>query len=148
MSKDLMLVAPCGLYCGVCSTLHEEACHGCGCDADDCFAAKKHRVCTIYQCVRERGLQDCSFCDEVPCTTLIQFTFDPIMKTHLPVLNNLARRQKIGMEAWVKEQQKYWKENPARFDKWISFHGRCKRKRREAPRRSSHSQTRTKYAPE
>lgn len=130
MIKNLNLAAPCGLYCGVCSTFLEGSCHGCGCDLNDCFAAKKHKVCAIYQCVRRKGFQDCSSCNDFPCTELIQFTFDPIMRTHLPVLDNLARRKEIGIEAWIKEQRKYWKENPARFDEWVSFHQECKRKKR------------------
>ena len=83
MSEWLRLAAPCGLYCGVCSTFLEGICHGCGCQAEDCFAAEKHRVCVIYRCVLERGFQDCSSCDDFPCTELIQFAFDPIMRTHL-----------------------------------------------------------------
>jgi hypothetical protein len=57
------------------------------------------------------------------------------MRTHLPVLDNLARRRKIGIEAWIKEQRKYWKENPTKLDEWISFHQECKRKRRKTPKR-------------
>jgi len=132
MSRDWKLAASCGLYCGVCSTFLEGSCHGCGCEANDCFAAKKHEVCTIFKCVREKGFQDCSLCNDLPCTELIQFAFDPIMRTHLPVIDNLARRRKIGIKAWIKEQQKYWKENQTRFDEWILFHQECKRKRKEA----------------
>lgn len=131
MSEGLRLATPCGLYCGVCSTFLEGVCHGCGCQAEDCLAAKKHRVCFIYRCVLEKGFQDCSSCDDFPCTKLIQFAFDPVMRTHLPVLDNLARRRKIGIEAWIKEQQTYWKDNQVKFDEWISFHQECKRKRRQ-----------------
>ena len=131
MSEWLRLAAPCGLYCGVCSTFLEGICHGCGCQAEDCFAAEKHRVCAIHRCVLEKGLQDCSSCDDFPCTQLIQFAFDPIMRTHLLVLDNLARRRKMGIEAWTKEQKTYWKNNQTKFDEWISFHQECRRKRRQ-----------------
>ena len=132
MSERLKLPTPCGLYCGVCSTFLEGTCHGCGCDLKDCLAVKKHKVCAIYKCVREKGFQDCSSCNDFPCTKLIQFTFDPIWRTHLPVLDNLTRRRKIGIDAWIEEQRKYWKENPTKFERWISLHQKCKRKRSKA----------------
>jgi hypothetical protein len=131
MFYSLKLAAPCGLYCGVCSTSLEGVCHGCGCQANDCLAAEKHTVCSIYLCVQERGLQDCSSCEDFPCTKLIQFAFDPVMRTHLPVLYNLARRKKIGIKAWIREQQTYWNENQDKFHEWILFHQECKRKRNE-----------------
>ena len=130
MTESLKIAAPCGLYCGVCSTFLERVCHGCGCGLKDCFAERKHEVCTIYQCVQKKKIGDCSQCDNFPCTDLIQFAYDPIMRTHLPVLENLARRRKIGVEAWTGEQAKYWEENPAMFDEWIAFHQECKRKRK------------------
>lgn len=52
---------------------------------------------------------------DFPCTELIQFVYDPIMKTHLPAINNLGRRRKIGIEAWLKEQEDYWKNNTDKY---------------------------------
>lgn len=126
---DLSLAAPCGLYCGICSTLLDGLCHGCGCLKDDCFAAEKHKICQIYRCTLKRKLKDCGECSDFPCTTLIQFTFDPIMRTHLPVIQNLIRRRKIGVEAWLKEQDEYWRKNPDKFREWIEFHRECKKRR-------------------
>lgn len=123
------LAAVCGLYCGICSNYVDGTCHGCGCQADDCFAGKKHEVCAIYKCAFNKGLNDCSSCEDFPCTELIQFTFDPILRTHLPVLENLRRRKKLGTEKWIKEQEKYWKRNKDRFEEWIKFHRECKAKK-------------------
>jgi len=137
MIEDLRLAAPCGLYCGVCSTLLENSCHGCRCSAEDCFAAEKHKVCSIYCCVEERGLQDCSSCDDFPCTAMIQFAFDPIMRTHQPALENLNRRKRKGIKAWLEEQRTFWEKAPGKFDEWVSFHQKCKRKKRKTLKNSS-----------
>jgi len=122
------LAAPCGLYCGVCSNYVDGMCHGCGCTANDCFAGKKHVICSIYKCTLEKSIEDCSLCRDFPCTKLIQFVYDPIMKTHSPAINNLERRRKIGVEAWLKEQEDYWKNNVDKFKEWIQFHEECKAK--------------------
>jgi hypothetical protein len=123
------LAAPCGLYCGVCSNYVDGTCHGCGCTANDCFAGKKHVICSIYKCTLKKSIQDCSLCGDFPCTELIQFVYDPIMKTHLPAINNLERRRKIGVETWLKEQEDYWKNNANKFKEWIEFHKECKAKK-------------------
>jgi hypothetical protein len=122
------LATPCGLYCGICSEfLLHETCHGCGCDCGQC-AAEPHRAnCYIYRCVIERGLESCAECDDLPCTRIIQFAYDPIWRTHLPVLENLRRIQRIGVEAWLDEQKAYWADR-RRLDRWLQLHKECKAK--------------------
>jgi hypothetical protein len=103
------LAAPCGLYCGVCSDfVLDGVCHGCGCDCGQCAAGPHRRACHIYRCVTERELGSCAECDDFPCTRIIQFAYDPIWRTHLPVLENLRRIRRIGTEAWLDEQEAYW----------------------------------------
>ena len=98
------LAAPCGLYCGNCSEfLLDRTCHGCGCDCGQCAAGPHRRACDIYLCcVAERGLETCAECDDFPCTRLIQFAYDPIWRSHLPVLENLRLIQRIGMRGQVR----------------------------------------------
>jgi len=48
------------------------------------------------------------------------------MRTHLPALSNLIRREKLGVESWVEEQENYWKKNITKFKEWIAFHRECK----------------------
>ncbi|MCR4405542.1 MAG: DUF3795 domain-containing protein [Anaerolineae bacterium] len=124
-----MLAAPCGLYCGSCTELLlDDTCHGCGCECGECAAGPHHNVCAIYHCcVIEKGLETCAGCDDFPCTQLIQFAYDPIWRTHLPVLENLRRIQRIGVEAWLDEQQAYWADRK-RLDRWLQLHRECEAK--------------------
>lgn len=129
------LAAPCGLYCGVCSDLVlDGVCHGCGCDCGQCAAGPHRRACDIYRCcVTERELETCAQCDGFPpvvvlqdncCTRIIQFAYDPIWRTHLPVLENLRRIRRIGVEAWLDEQEAYWADQRRR-DRWLQLHKEC-----------------------
>ncbi|MBN2047181.1 MAG: DUF3795 domain-containing protein [Anaerolineaceae bacterium] len=116
--KDQNFLAPCGLYCGICSDLtvnHE--CKGCGveCGCGECAACWHHAHCRIYQCVRGKGYLTCAECDDLPCTMLIEFAYDPFWRSHLPVIENLRRIRKIGAEAWLAEQAEYWSDDERRL---------------------------------
>ncbi len=121
--------APCGLYCGSCSELLlDKTCHGCVCECGQCAAGPHRTICTIYRCcIIERGLESCAECKDFPCTRLIQFAYDPIWRTHLPVLENLRRIRRIGVETWLDEQETYWTDQ-RRLDRWLQLHKECKAK--------------------
>lgn len=123
--KNLKLyIAPCGLYCGNCADMLSHECHGCNCFCGDCAAAGHHHICEIYQCAKEKELTTCADCDDFPCTTLIQFAYDPIWQTHRVVLENLRRIRKIGLDAWLEEQNEYWSDKET-LKKWVCFHDKC-----------------------
>jgi hypothetical protein len=126
---DTSLAAPCGLYCGACSDLLlDQVCHGCGCGCDQCAAEPHHEVCAIYRCcVLEKGLVACAECEELPCTRVIQFAYDPIWRTHRPIIENLRRMRRIGADAWLTEQAAYWADQ-RRLERWLDLHRECKAK--------------------
>ena len=118
-------IAPCGLYCGNCgSNLVAGECHGCGCTQPDCAAHVHHETCYIYQCATEKGIQTCAACEDFPCTPLIQFAYDPIWRTHLPVLDNLRRIRKIGVDVWLEEQADYWADE-RKLTRWLELYATC-----------------------
>lgn len=109
--KDQHLLAPCGLYCGACSDYSiDNECQGCGsdCSCGNCAVCWHHDHCQVYTCVKAHGFQTCAECPDLPCSTLIGFAYDPIWRSHLPVIENLRRIRKIGAEAWLEEQRSYW----------------------------------------
>jgi hypothetical protein len=55
---------------------------------------------------------------------LIQFAYDPIWRTHLPVLDNLRRIQKIGLDAWLQEQANYWADE-RKLTRWLELYAAC-----------------------
>jgi hypothetical protein len=120
------LVGRCGLYCGICSDyLVTKVCHGCGCDCSSCAAHAHHERCQIYRCAESRGYATCADCEDLPCTRLIQFACDPKWRTHLPVIENLRRIRKIGLESWLTEQAAYWENDERHRRRWIALHRQC-----------------------
>ncbi len=124
---DLMMLAPCGIYCGTCDihvagrdkdvetqtkianwiAEHRNAecrpdqirCGGCWGALADHWAAD----CKILKCVKARKLKLCSSCGEFEsCTTLHTFydggDYEAAKKT-------LERIREVGVEKWVGEME-------------------------------------------
>ena len=56
---------------------------------------------------------------------LIQFAYDPRWWTHLPVIENCRRIQKIGVEDWLAEQEAYWTTDDTGRARWITLYHKC-----------------------
>jgi hypothetical protein len=120
------LAGKCGLYCGICTDYHEaKVCKGCGCDCVGCAAHWHHQDCQIYQCAEGKGYDTCADCEDLPCTMLIQFAYDPRWRTHLPVIENCRRIQKTGVESWLSEQEVYWTTDETGRTRWITLYHKC-----------------------
>jgi hypothetical protein len=128
MNKDLnrnCLAPPCGLYCGICiDNITSKECHGCGCKCGKCIGDWHSNHCAIYECASNKQIESCADCKDFPCTILIQFTNDPIWRTHLVCIENLRRRKKIGTDKWIKEQEEYF-INENNRNKEIQLHQDC-----------------------
>ncbi len=125
------LAPPCGLYCGCCADyVKTKECHGCGCNCGKCAGKFHSENCKINQCAKKRKLDHCGDCSVFPCTMLIQFAYDPIWRTHLPVIENLRHRKKIGTANWLKEQANYWSDK-GKLNAEIRLHDECAKKCRE-----------------
>jgi len=127
------LVAPCGLYCGACSTYvarkrgDEEAldtmakritehlgvmikpeddliCNGCLSSQVAVFC----RRCALRACAIEKKVTYCVQCSDFPCQILTDFNNDG-RPHHSEVLANVRRQQEIGINAWLDEQEKRWR---------------------------------------
>ncbi len=119
INKDLL--APCGLYCGVCGILiadrdgnekfKERLCtvygtrpedlHCKGCLSDDVFGFCK--VCAIKSCVQAKGIEGCHQCDDFPCEHIRKFPM-PVGKRVM--LRAIPEWREMGTEAWVKAEEK------------------------------------------
>ena len=122
--------APCGLYCGICADYRNDICHGCGCDCGKCIGKDHAQGCDIAKCVNGRRLESCADCKEFPCSRLIQFTVDPVWRTHSPCIENLRRQKKIGTKAWIREQEAFWQDDKRRRA-WNWLGSECERRMEE-----------------
>jgi hypothetical protein len=118
MNTDLL--APCGLYCGVCGvyiasrdnneklkekfaraygvTQEEIACRGCMSDETFVYC----RVCGIRTCSLEKNLEGCHQCDGFPCKLIDDF---PVPVGKKVILRATPARKELGTEKWVKEEE-------------------------------------------
>ncbi len=115
------LLAPCGLYCGVCgvyyahrdnnekfkerlctvygTTPEEIKCEGCLSDVVFKFCL----TCPIKTCVLERNYEGCHQCEEFPCKYIDNF---PLPVGKKVILRAIPQWREWGTEKWVEEEEK------------------------------------------
>jgi predicted RNA-binding Zn-ribbon protein involved in translation (DUF1610 family) len=113
------LLAPCGLYCGVCGiylahregnhkfkerlaqfyqrTPEEMACRGCLSEERYVYC----RTCAVRDCATEKGLQGCHQCQDFPCDLVRGLR--PIAQR--VVLRTIPAWRELGTEKFVEEEK-------------------------------------------
>lgn len=61
--------------------------------------------CKMMLCARKNGLQHCFECEKSPCTRVNKFSLNGISH-HKRTVQNLKRMKEIGIESWIKEQER------------------------------------------
>ncbi len=115
------LVAPCGLYCGVCGiycatvsadqplkeklakaygdTSDKINCRGCLSDSVYWYCA----VCAIKSCTKEKRYSGCHQCDSFPCDKISNF---PVPEGKKNILRAIPIWRELGTEAFIKGEEK------------------------------------------
>ena len=133
--NPLRLVTYCGLYCGLCAhrsripkraKLLQEALHEEGMDSwyqysqsmkdtfppfwkfletlvkmdCTCRTGGGPPNCKIRECAKKREVDTCPLCSEYPCNLI-----ESLAEHYVMVIQDGKRLKKIGLKAWVKEQE-------------------------------------------
>jgi len=126
------LLAPCGLYCGVCAiymahkdnnvkfkeaiarsnvykafvnTIDDVKCSGCQSeDINEIFGYC--RKCKIRDCVQEKGFEACHECKDVPCKWLKKF---PIPVGRKVIMRALPYWKENGTQKWIEYEENRYK---------------------------------------
>ena len=115
------LVAPCGLYCGVCGVyiahvndnikfkerlttvynvpIEEIACEGCLSERPFVFC----HTCLIKSCTEGKGIEGCHQCADFPCQFIEDFPLEVGKKV---ILRAIPTWRKLGTERWIEEEEK------------------------------------------
>ena len=119
INKDLL--APCGLYCGVCGVLiahkgndqkfKEKLSTVYGCSPDDiacngCLSGETFmycKTCPIKSCTRDKNYEACHQCSDFPCKLIEGF---PIPVGKKVILRAIPAWRQLGTERWVEEEEK------------------------------------------
>ena len=141
----LELVTYCGLYCGLCAqrgriphqayalreSMVKEGYESWGkelpgfngfwsflidlCEPDKacsgCRQGGGPPFCSIRKCARERQVDICVSCEEYPCKRVLR-----IAKGYPTLIADGKRRQEVGIEAWIQEQEERAKTGFAYVD--------------------------------
>ncbi len=114
------LVAPCGLYCGVCGvyvassqgdeklkakmagaygvTVDQVQCGGCMSD----YLFVYCQSCGIRSCAGEKGYEGCHQCGDFACDLIEAF---PVPEGKRVILQEVPRWREMGTEAWVADME-------------------------------------------
>lgn len=121
MNVDRQLLAPCGLYCGVCNiriaykdnnekfkekisvayglTPDKIRCNGCF--SNDVF--ELCQLCPIKSCTKQKNIDGCHLCDEFPCQHVENF---PVPVAKKVMMRSVPLRRELGAEKWVEAEEK------------------------------------------
>ena len=123
INKDLL--APCGLYCGVCAvymahrdnnqkfkeklvkvyqpltkSIEDVQCEGC---LSEGTVFGYCQTCPIKSCVKDKELEGCFQCEEWPCKMIKRF---PVPIGKKVIMRAIPQWKDLGTEKWVKEEEK------------------------------------------
>lgn len=114
------LLAPCGLYCGVCGVymasrdnnepLKEKLAGAYGVTPDQiacngCLSAQRFvycQTCGIRTCAMENNHEGCHQCDTFPCNLIDAF---PVPVGKKVILRSVPARKKLGTQIWAKQEE-------------------------------------------
>lgn len=113
--EELSLVAPCGMNCGVCKRYLATArglapkkglprCIGCRPGNKKCGFIKGS--CEL---LRENRIKFCFECKDFPCEKLERLNHRYTSKYNASLIDNLLEIKKIGLDIWLKREEKKWK---------------------------------------
>jgi hypothetical protein len=105
-----MLIAPCGMNCGICMAHLREKNHCPGCRGSDVGKAASCVNCKIKNCkvLKEKKANFCFECKQIPCERLNHLDKRYRTKYNMSMLENLENIKKIGIRKFVRNEKIRW----------------------------------------
>ncbi len=110
LNKNL-LIAPCGMNCGICITYLREKNRCPGCRGVSKDLSDYCRKCIIRNCdiIKSNNWKYCSDkCDKYPCQRLRNLDKRYRTKYHMSMIENLNNIKQFGIRIFVKNEIKRW----------------------------------------
>jgi hypothetical protein len=108
--NGILLIAPCGMNCGLCMAYQRERNKCAGCRIIDRNKPKTRINCKIKICSHHKDKNAfCFKCDSFPCSILQKLDKRYRTKYNMSMIANLEDIKKIGIEKFVKNEKKKWK---------------------------------------
>lgn len=81
-------------------------CRGCRNENGKVPILASTETCKVFKCTKEKGIHNCSECDDFPCENLYPSSFLADIAPHNTKITNCCLIRKYGLEKWVKEHSK------------------------------------------
>ncbi|MFC2078843.1 DUF3795 domain-containing protein [Candidatus Bipolaricaulota bacterium] len=109
-SLNSMLIAPCGMNCGLCSGYLRGKKQCPGCHGEEEKKPKYCIVCRIKTCEELAACEGefCHACDKFPCARLRQLDKRYRTKYGVSMIGNLETIREIGLDEFVTREKKRW----------------------------------------
>ncbi len=110
-SLDAMMIAPCGMNCGLCLSYHRDKNRCGGCNSDDFSKQKSCTACRIRNCdeIKASAGAFCFECSHFPCARLRQLDKRYRTRYGMSMLENLASIRELGLERFVAAERERWR---------------------------------------
>jgi hypothetical protein len=105
-----ILIAPCGMNCGICLAYLREKNRCAGCNTDDMDKSAYCSRCIIKNCelLKKSGTKFCFKCEKFPCKRLKQLDKRYRTKYNMSMLENLEYIKNHGVRKFVKNEKTRW----------------------------------------
>ncbi len=109
-SPDILLIAPCGINCGLCLAYLRDKNRCLGCNADDIHKPAYCVKCRIKNCEKLQETQSkfCYECNTFPCYRIKQLDKRYRTKYAVNVIENLEQIRDLGMDEFIKSENTKW----------------------------------------
>jgi len=109
-SPDILLIAPCGINCGLCLAYLRDKNRCLGCNADNVHKPAYCLKCKIKNCekLRETAAKLCYECDTFRCSRIKLLDKRYRTKYAVNVIGNLEQIRDRGMDEFIKNEKSKW----------------------------------------
>ncbi len=110
---DKILIAPCGMNCGICLGYLREKKKCPGCWSDNEYKTKSCIKCIIKNCelLAETDSKFCYDCKKYPCTRLKQLDKRYQKNYSMSMIENLEYIKQYGLDKFINKENERWNCN-------------------------------------
>jgi hypothetical protein len=111
MSDENLLIAPCGMNCGICLGYLRNKRKCPGCRGDDAQKMASCTRCVIKNCETLKSNKSgfCYECAIIPCLRLRQLDKRYRTKYKMSMLENLSQIKETGLNVFIENERERWK---------------------------------------
>jgi hypothetical protein len=108
LPDKVLLIAPCGMNCGLCMAYLRERNKCPGCRVVDASKPKTRIYCKIKTCPQLKKNEFCFKCEDYPCSTLQRLDKRYRTRYNMSMIKNQEYIKKLGLEKFIRSEKRKW----------------------------------------